>query len=147
MRKITFYCDRCGKLITDKVYHEGYKLLAEDGFAIDEEYGAELCRECFEEIDDMIAFMIKNPKIHFENGKPKEEAPKKTHGGDRKSLKLDLGKIAALRNAGWSLEKIGQEMRCSPQTIANHMEEAQTFLKNKEALEQMLENDIQEESK
>ena len=45
--------------------------------------------------------------------KPKQTATKKP---------LDDGKILALRNAGWSLEKIADEMNCSPQTVANHLE-------------------------
>ena len=35
--------------------------------------------------------------------------------------KLDDGKIKALREAGWSLEKIADEMGCTPQTVANHL--------------------------
>lgn len=146
MRKITYYCDRCGKLIEQEVHQIGARFLDSEGLEMDHEYGAELCPACFREIDDMVAWMIKNPTIHFDGGKQiEQEKPKKTHGGDRKTMKLDLGKMAALRNAGWSYDKIAQEMHCSAQTVSNHMDEAQAFLKNKESLEQMLENDIQEE--
>lgn len=145
MRKITYYCDRCGKLIEQEVHQIGARFLDSEGLEMDHEYGAELCPACFREIDDMVAFMVKNPTIHFDGGKQiEQEKPKKTHVGDRKSLKLDLGKMAALRNAGWSYDKIAQEMHCSPQTVSNHMDEAQAFLKNKESFEQMLGNDIQE---
>lgn len=51
--------------------------------------------------------------------KPKEsKAPKKT---TRKEL--DMGKVKALRDAGWTFEKIADEMGCSPQTIVNRLKE------------------------
>ena len=34
---------------------------------------------------------------------------------------IDLGKVKALRKAGWTLEKIADEMGCSAQTIANKL--------------------------
>lgn len=138
MRKYVFYCDRCGKQ-TDAVIQLGSrKIETETGFVEADDWGAELCPDCFKEVDDMIAWLIQHPEIHFSGGKaiqPKKASNKKD---------LDLGKIAALRNAGWSMAKIADEMKCSEQTIRNHMDEAQAFLKNKETLEQMLEKDIQE---
>lgn len=141
MRKYVFYCDRCGKQ-TDAVKQLGNRdIETENGFVESDEWGAELCPDCFDEVDDMIAFMVKNPSIHFSNGdKIKPKDPKKSNN----KSKLDLGKVAALRNAGWSVAKIADEMKCAEQTIRNHMDEAQAFLKNKETLEQMLEKDIQE---
>lgn len=35
---------------------------------------------------------------------------------------LDDGKIRALRKAGWTLEKIADEMGCSPQTVKNRLD-------------------------
>lgn len=147
MRKITIFCDRCGKQIdTISMWlHTFIYELPETEDADNVEEGAELCPDCYNEIDDMVAFMVKNPTIHFDGGKQiEQEKQKKTHGGDRKSLKLDLGKMAALRNAGWSYDKIAQEMHCSPQTVSNHIDEAQAFLKDKEVIERMLDKDIQE---
>lgn len=148
MRKITFYCDRCGKQIEKEVNNIGVRFLNTEGVEVDNEFGAELCADCYNEIEEMITFMMLNPTIHFDGGKQiEQEKPKKTHGGDKKSLKLDLGKMAALRNAGWSYDKIAQEMHCSAQTVSNHMDEAQEFLAKqnlKEDLKQALENDIQE---
>lgn len=34
---------------------------------------------------------------------------------------LDMGKVRALRNAGWTFNKIGDEMGVSSQTIANRL--------------------------
>lgn len=46
-----------------------------------------------------------------------DPAPKT--GARRKAL--DDGKIRALRKAGWTLEKIADEMGCAPQTVANRL--------------------------
>lgn len=46
-----------------------------------------------------------------------EPKPQKTRG--RKPF--DTGKLKALRNAGWSVAKIADEMRVAEQTIRNHM--------------------------
>ena len=48
-----------------------------------------------------------------------DPAPKT--GARRKAL--DDGKIRALRKAGWTLEKIAEEMGCAPQTIKNRLDE------------------------
>lgn len=50
---------------------------------------------------------------------PKKPAPKKPAG----KIDIDMGKVKALRNAGWSFDKIGDEMGVSSQTIANRMKE------------------------
>lgn len=50
---------------------------------------------------------------------PKKPAPKKPAG----KINIDMGKVKALRNAGWSFDKIGDEMGVSAQTIANRMKE------------------------
>ena len=153
MRKITFYCDRCGKQIPDKsIMHQLMTKLVDvldvcmSGYAEEEEEeeGAELCTACFREIDDMVAFMVKNPTIHFDGGKQiGEEKPKRTP----KKKDLDLGKMAALRNAGWSYRKIADELGCSDVTVSARMEEAQEFLRKqnmKEDLGEALENGLQE---
>lgn len=143
MRKITFYCDRCGKEIPELVLNLGTRELdvtSGDDYECQREWSAELCKDCYEEIDDMVAFMVKNPTIHFDGGKqivPKD--PKKQNN----RTKLDIGKIGALLRAGWSMAKIADEMGVSAQTIANHKEEALAFLA-KEDLAEALENDIQE---
>lgn len=140
MRKITYYCDRCGKQIDGIIQQIGAWFLDSEGKEEDHEYGAELCGDCFDEIDNMVVFMVKNPTIHFDGGKqivPKD--PKKQNN----RTKLDIGKIGALLRAGWSMANIADEMGVSAQTIANHKEEALAFLA-KQDLAEAIENDIQE---
>ena len=62
--------------------------------------------------------------------KPPEDEPQKllrskevigkTNRGGAKST-FDTGKLMALRSAGWSIKAIADEMRCTEQTIRNHM--------------------------
>lgn len=57
---------------------------------------------------------------------PEEPEPKPADKpkASKKSVRrvdLDMGKVRALRNAGWSFDKIADEMGCSPQTIVNHL--------------------------
>lgn len=44
----------------------------------------------------------------------------------KKRKRLDTGKITALRNAGWSLQKIADEMGCCEQTVANVLSKEST---------------------
>lgn len=63
---------------------------------------------------------------------PKAEAkptPPKSPAGQGRKRKLDTGKMRALREAGWSYEKIADEMGCSAGTVWNY------FNKGKEAEE------------
>lgn len=48
--------------------------------------------------------------------------PKKVQKKEPTNKKdIDMGKVKALRKAGWTLEKIADEMGCSAQTIANKL--------------------------
>lgn len=48
---------------------------------------------------------------------PKKKFPKKKE--------LDVPKMKALREAGWTLEKIAEEMGCAIQTAANKLKEVE----------------------
>ena len=52
----------------------------------------------------------------------KPAKPKQVRGPYKKVL--DVGKMKALRKANWTLAQIADEMRCSPQTVANKLKEA-----------------------
>jgi hypothetical protein len=59
--------------------------------------------------------------------KPKQATKAEPKQAPSKSAKktLDMGKVKALRKAGWTLEKIADEMGCSAQTIANKLKGAE----------------------
>jgi len=44
---------------------------------------------------------------------PKPEAPNKKQ--------IDVGKMKALRNAGWSMKQIAEEMQLAPSTVCEHL--------------------------
>ena len=54
----------------------------------------------------------------------------------KKQAGLDTGKIKALRNAGWSLQKIADEMGCCTQTVANVLSKENTTAPSEEENEQ-----------
>lgn len=62
---------------------------------------------------------------HAPEPEPKP-APKKQPKKSTTKKELDVGKIKALRKAGWSFQKIADEMGvASAQTIANHLKGAE----------------------
>lgn len=140
MRKTTFYCDRCGKQTTE-IYQLGHRRVDTDnGFEIDHEWAAELCPECYKEIDDMIVHMIWHPEYKNPTNVISKTAKPKVAKNSRK-LDLDLGKIAALHNAGWTNRKIAEEMKVSDVTISNRLQEALEFLHNNNNTLQEVDND------
>lgn len=84
-----FYC-RYPKLVTDEV------MTAEELFAV-------ICSAC------------PNHKDSPEVTAPEEPAPKKKK--EPKRVPIDMGKIGALRDGGWSIAKIADEMGCSQATV------------------------------
>lgn len=87
--------------------------------------------------------VMKQPQTKAEE-KPEKEPEQKTEAkptpppkspvGQGRKRKLDTGKMTALRNAGWSYEKIADEMGCSAGTVWNY------FNKDKEDKKDVSEN-------
>ena len=148
MRKITYFCDRCGAQIFDNVYQSGYKVMdVQTGDVAEEEFNAEFCKDCFGDVDDAVAVAVmagrKEPKVaagpKVDAGTIKigsldaqillcdqepEKAPaqKPEREPDEKVLgkkARDMGKVHALLDAGWTKEKIGVEFGVSGTTITN----------------------------
>lgn len=114
MKKITYYCDRCGQHIPGEPAHPAD--------------GIDLCAECASEFLDLLQeFIQAGPRKEPE---PAPE-PKPEKNPARKRIELDLGKIGALREAGWSCQKIAEEIGCSAATIGNHLNEAMEFLRKR----------------
>lgn len=109
MKKIIYSCDYCGKEITEKVYT--FVVGSRDGEGIclsDSPLGSwdpDICENCL----DRFLMAVRPGKIL------PEAEEKKT------DKQIDMAKVFALRNAGWSLEKIGKEFGVSGQTIANRI--------------------------
>ena len=78
-------------------------------------------------IGDSLNEELEEAKNQLEKLKEKEKPKKRQEPANKK--KLDIGKIRALREAGWSFGKIAEEMGCSPQTIANALQREETAKK------------------
>jgi len=52
-------------------------------------------------------------------GKPPRKRIK--HGIKQKRVEIDTGKLLALRKAGWSMKKIGEELHISEATVWNYL--------------------------
>ena len=121
MRKVTYYCDRCGKLIErDMVRLRSVFIDAATDIVTEEEDGAELCFDCYSFVDDATATAVMNkPAQKVE--KPVEAPAEKPKKVPHNKVEIDMPKVFALRKAGWSYEKIGLEFHVSDQTIINHI--------------------------
>lgn len=111
MKKIVYVCDRCQKQITGRLFtlYTAFSIPEEGDTEEQREKGPDLCASCFEVVDDAIMTAIKKPSV--------EATPMKKPG--RKPL--DTGKMRALRAAGWTYEKIADELGCSTQTVINYL--------------------------
>ena len=71
----------------------------------------------------------KEPK-EPEKPKPKKATKTKEKRKDEfKQKKVDVGKLWALRDAGWSVAKIADELRCSEKTVYYHMSKGRPEVK------------------
>lgn len=115
MKKICFVCDFCGKEITG----EGMRLIRvsfEKGGAFTEQENADefhFCKKCNAAL---IAELDKTESASAKDKKPasgdKKKSPEKSSG-----RRLDAGKVMALSKAGWSNEKIAEEMKVTEEQI------------------------------
>lgn len=70
-----------------------------------------------------------------EEQEPEKPKPKKTNKTKQKrkdefkQKKVDVGKLWALRDAGWSVAKIADELRCSEKTVYYHMSKGRPEVK------------------
>lgn len=147
MKEIIFKCDKCGRTIDKPVRIEAWYVnhtgnLTEKAYSFNGEGSNELdlCEDCAKALNDFV--YPSEPGAETEETEETEEEdpflPKKLTDKLKKDLikekkphptkkKLDIGKVRALRDAGWTLKQIAEEMGvASPQTIANHLKEVET---------------------
>ena len=115
MKKKCFVCDFCDK----EIIGEGMRLIREsfekDGTFTEPENADEFhfCKKCnaslMAELDKAEYVKAKNKALGV---KDKEKSPDKSSG-----KRLDAGKVMALSKAGWSNEKIAEEMKVTEEQI------------------------------
>lgn len=141
MIKTLYYCDKCGREITDRdipmvSVYEQERDLAGNGDIVNELLTMHLCKECCMkltdyltgvdevELEDDITEVLSEPaeEPQSDDIEGEEEVIAEEPKPRRGSYKgLDIGKIKALYNAGWSTRKIADEMGCSQRTICNYL--------------------------
>ena len=115
MKKICFVCDFCGKEITG----EGMRLIRvsfeKDGTFTEQENADEFhfCKKCnavlIAELDKAESATVKSKKS---GARDRTKSPCESSG-----KRLDAGKVMALSKAGWSNEKIAEEMKVTEEQI------------------------------
>lgn len=134
---IKIICDRCSKEISDG--NIGYIATnwrsVEDGSLLDDNphEAKHFCSSCMKEFEE---FVIKTPENVIKTSEnvsetpesvPKEvesvpdseEQPPEQEETKGKRRQIDVGKIMALKNAGWKNKDIADEMHMEPQAVAN----------------------------
>ena len=124
---IRIICDRCGSCIeTQKPGYISYNFRDGLNGSLTQDNEFENCHYCGSCMDEIRMFVRKKREelSVAEDGSQNAEAAEATEGTDRASKRtkrksVDVGKIIALRNAGWSNRKIADEMGMQPQAVAN----------------------------
>lgn len=128
---IKIICDRCGAEMKENE-EVGYVAIGVNSNPLSNDvmYNSgvitnHFCADCINKIKD---FMKSEPVID-PAPKPKPKAKSKVKPPDilsatpepekPKRRKIDIGKIMALKNAGWSREKIADEMGMTPNAVSN----------------------------
>lgn len=108
MKKVIFVCDLCGWQMV-----EPYVMIQVEDREAGERH---ICQICAERIREALP----KPEATKEE-EPKEEKPKRK--------RIDQGKVLALAKAGWSAQKIADEMSCSVQGVYNALKTEANALK------------------
>ncbi len=149
MREWKIICDKCGVEITGNPFAVTLERVGreEDAPIIGETYELDLCENCVDELQSWKAVHAsvgvvpeqKTPdpgeKKIFEGPPEREEdipeekqteelPPPKAPKTTRKKTKggtVDIGKMAALRNAGWTYKQIAEEMKLTEKQVGNYL--------------------------
>ena len=151
MKKIIYTCDRCRKEIKDSPY----RILVDKLYVEDPEQEVkgimcpqphleirdlDLCKDCTDFLVGLLKKHMRAPAAindDFEEAVQEMVATSQSgspaKGGARR--KLDRGKIRALRDAGWSVKAIAEEMQCTVRAIYEVLQEIGTPAGSKKAPE------------
>lgn len=123
MKKILVYCDHCKSEIVGLDRSNLFDNLLKS---------VDLCQDCGDKLWKIVHEFVHEFDEPEEDPEPfsePEPTPEPKKKPARKRLELDLGKIGALREAGWEIGRIAEEIGCHPQTIRNHLPEAMELLR------------------
>lgn len=125
MRKLVYVCDKCGKTLSDKEIH-ALRLYKIDYTTKPErsEYvpwanylqTMHFCSDCAKKLLEGILPGQKKAT----DPEPKKEPAVESRRTNKKK-EIDIGKARALKNAGWSYEKIGDELGVTGMTVRKYL--------------------------
>lgn len=124
MIKTIILCDRCGKQLSDLEHPGRIKIERE---IIEGEgtccmgYKADFCDDCMAEIQEFIENKPKETQAAVPENVEKTECAEDKRQGNGFAKKYDTGKIIALKKAGWSSDKIAEEMGMTPEQVYNQI--------------------------
>ena len=104
MKKTITICDKCGKEIPE-------------GVSVQIIEGIDICAKCWPK---MKAVLLEWLNAETEKQTAKAAQADKQKAAAPKPPAVDLGKMQALRDAGWSMEKIAEEMGCDKAFVKEH---------------------------
>ena len=126
-----YKCDICGAEIQgSRISVLIYNLDECGNITNSRSVGVDACQGCADELANRIVLAQPCEVKEAEEDEPEEKTEEKKV--EKKKLDFDLGKAISLRRGGWTLSKIADEMKCSPQTVANYLERAGVIKKKKE---------------
>lgn len=150
---IRVFCDRCGKEITKCNRHGYIALNSRDTKEADltEENEFErnhYCSSCMNQIREFIKTAPEKSEIPIlqecdQNGENMSETDIKCNKNEEKCTqneenctegtkkRIDIGKIVALKNAGWKIKDIATEMHMEPQGVSNALYQYKKKLEEK----------------
>lgn len=139
MKKIIYTCDRCRKEIKDSPY----RILVDKLYVEDPEQEVkgimcpqphpeirdlDLCRDCTDFLVGLLKKHMRAPAAindEFEEAVQEIVATSQSDSSAKREAgqKLDRGKIRALRNAGWSVKAIAEELQRTDKAIYGVLQE------------------------
>lgn len=118
MKRIVYVCDKCGREI--KETGTAITEFSIDGRLVSGyEKAAHLCPNCAKKFEEWLTDQPDKPFIP--KPAPLAERMIKTTAVEAPKQKVDVGKIKALANAGWSQKAIAEEMEMSQGNISYHL--------------------------
>lgn len=119
MVKITILCDRCGQEVSGKVGYIAWNFKdgADGDLVLDNEFEERhYCKGCMDEIK---SFICSSPKKEQAGAAAGAVSNPKAADHIVAAKRIDIGKILALKAAGWSTGKIADEMGMKPAAVSN----------------------------
>ncbi len=103
MKVSTFYCDLCGRAIWADEWYKAYTMRATKKGLVSGSnclLVEDICTDCIKKLEETIVNM---------------------QAANKGNTKIDMDKLKALYNAGWSVPRIAEELKITTQSVYYHL--------------------------